>query len=92
MLKTRMKQPASPLRRVRIFMLLRIALKTFVSRDMPTKKSKRCIVYHYTPTKLPKNDEITKTRIDRNPDSYVCSPITVCKIVVMKVTTGATNL
>ncbi len=50
-------------------MLLRIALKTFVKSDIPTKKSNMCIVYHQTPTKFPNIDDITKTKIDKNPDS-----------------------
>lgn len=77
MLKTRMKQPARPLKRPRSLMLSRIALNTLVSKEIPTKKSKMCMVYHYTPTKLPKNDEATKTMIERNPDSYLLSPMMV---------------
>ena len=29
------------------------------------------IVYHYTPTKLPKIVAITKIKMDKNPDSYL---------------------
>lgn len=68
-LKTRIKHPASPLRRARSLILSRMALKTLVNNEIPTKKSNKCIVYHSIPTKLPKNEEITKTKIDKNPDS-----------------------
>ena len=63
-----MKHPAKPLNNVKSFILFKIALNTFVSKLIPTKKSKICIVYHYTPTKLPKNDDKTNTKIDKNPD------------------------
>jgi hypothetical protein len=70
-LNTKIKQPARPLNKVKILMLLRIALKTFVSNEIPTKKSNKCIVYHSTPKKFPRKEEITNTKIDKNPDSYV---------------------
>ena len=68
MLNTKIKHPASPLNKVKSFKLFKIALKTLVSKFIPTKKSKICIVYHSTPTKLPKKDEMTKTKIVKNPD------------------------
>lgn len=68
-LNTRIKQPASPLKSAKSLILSKIALKTLVKSEIPTKKSNKCIVYHSMPTKLPKNDEITKTKIDKNPDS-----------------------
>lgn len=67
-LKTKIKQPAKPLNKAKILILLRIALNTLVKRVIPTKKSKICIVYHSTPTKLPKNEDSTKTKIDKKPD------------------------
>ncbi len=67
-LKTRIKHPARPLNNPNNLMLSKIALNTFVNNEIPTNKSNICIVYHSTPTKFPKIDAVTNTKMDKNPD------------------------
>ena len=67
-LKTRMKAVARKDRKASFLKLFRMALKMLVSSDMSVKISKRWMVYHSTPTKLPIRVATTNIRIDRNPD------------------------
>lgn len=46
------------------FIFAIIALKTFISQGIPTNKLNKCVVYHYTPKKLPNIDVIKKNAID----------------------------
>lgn len=46
------------------FIFAIIALKTFISYGIPTNKLNKCVVYHYTPKKLPNIDVIKKNAID----------------------------
>ena len=68
-LKTRIKTPARKESRANFLKLLRIALKMLASSFTYVKISKRWIVYHYTPMKLPMMAAATNIRMERNPAS-----------------------
>lgn len=66
MLKTAVKAVASTDRMKSGLMFSMMALKTLISSGTPTKMLNRCVVYHYTRLKLPKNEVSKKNKIDLN--------------------------
>lgn len=82
-LKTRMNTAARKDKKASFLKLLRIALKIFVNYDISVKISKRWIVYHSTPTKLPIIVAVTNIKIDRKPDSYCDKAYAVTKVFLM---------
>ena len=67
-LKTKIKTPAKIDKMVSFWALSKMALKMLVNSEMSVKISKMWMVYHYTPTKLPKIVAITNIKMDKNPD------------------------
>lgn len=65
-----MNTPARKDKKASFLKLLRMALKILVSYEISVKISNKCMVYHYTPTKLPIMVAVTNIKMERKPDSY----------------------